>query len=295
MTRTRIALVGAVSLCTPHQALAQTPMPHDSVHAAQTLFTYRDALLAAGFVGVTVAMFPIDKSVARRLQNPSVQTNRFFTNASTDVRLVADPGGLIFGVASYGVGRIAKWETVADLGFHTVEALSVGGLATKIFDGLAGRARPFVVRDTNPTDFRFGQGFRNHDRQSFPSGHVTSAFAFASTVTSESERWSPHAAWVVGPLMYGLATLSGVSRMYNDRHWASDIVSGAAIGTFAGIKVVRYSHGHPKNFVDRIFLGSTVSVGPHGEARLGLSFPYEPGAGLSTNQSGSDELSGAPF
>ena len=273
MTRTRIAFIGALVLCAPHPARAQTPMPDDSVHAAKTLFTYRDALLAAGFVGITVAMFPVDKSVARRLQNPSVQGNRFFTNASTDVRLIADPGGLIIGVSSYGVGRIARSRPVADFGFHIVEALSVGGLATKIFDGLAGRARPFVVRDTNPTDFRFGQGFRNHDRESFPSGHVTSAFAFASTVTSESERWWPHAVWVVGPLMYGVATLSGVSRMYNDRHWASDIVSGAAIGTFAGIKVVRYSHGHPKNFVDRVFLGSTVSVGPHGEAQVGFSIP----------------------
>lgn len=274
MNRTRIALAGALSLWVSHPTRAQTPMPDDSVHAAQTLFTYRDALLAAGFVGVTVAMFPLDKSVARRLQNPSVQANRFFKNASTDVRLIADPGGLIFGLSSYAVGRIAKWRTVADLGLHTVEALSVGGLATKIFDGVAGRARPFVVRDTNPTDFRFGQGFRNHDRESFPSGHVTSAFAFASTVTSESERWSPHAVWIVGPVMYGAATLSGVSRMYNDRHWVSDVVSGAAIGTFAGIKVVRYSHGHPKNFVDRLLLGSTVSLGPRGEAQVGFSIPY---------------------
>src|SRR5690242_4941859 len=114
----RIAFIGALSRWAEYQAPAQTPMPHDSVHAAKTLFTYRDALLTAGFVGVTVAMFPIDKSVARRLQNPSVQANRFFKNASTDARLVADPGGLIFGVSSYGVGRIAKRKTVADLGFH---------------------------------------------------------------------------------------------------------------------------------------------------------------------------------
>jgi membrane-associated phospholipid phosphatase len=273
MKPTRIVLIAAVFLGGANPARAQTPTPRDSVHAP-ALFTYRDAVLAAGFAGLTVAMFPLDKSVARRLQNPTVQANRFFTNGATDLRLVADPGGLIVGLSAYGVGRVAGWTNVADLGLHAVEALSVAGLTTVIFDGLAGRARPFVVSDTNSTDFHFGRGFGNHNRQSFPSGHATSGFAFASTVTSESERWWPHATWIVGPLMYGVATLSGFSRMYDDRHWASDIISGAAIGTFAGIKVVRYNHGHPSNMIDRFFLGSMVEAGPHGDVKAGFSFAY---------------------
>jgi membrane-associated phospholipid phosphatase len=273
MRPTGIVLIAAASLGVSGSVRAQTATSGDSVHAAP-LFTYRDAALAAGFAGLTVAMFPLDKSVARRLQNPTVQANRFFTNGATDLRLVADPGGLIIGVSAYGVGRVAGWKNVADLGLHTVEALSVAGLTTVILDGLVARARPFVVGDSNSTDFHFGHGFGNHDRQSFPSGHATSGFAFASTVTSESARWWPHATWIVGPLMYGAATLSGFSRMYDDRHWASDIISGAAIGTFAGIKVVRYNHGHPSNKIDRLFLGSTVAAGSHGDVKAGFSFPY---------------------
>ncbi len=272
MRPTQIVLIAAVFLGASGSARAQTPAV-DSVHAS-SLFTYRDAVLAAGFAGLTVAMFPLDKSVARRLQNPTVQANRFFTNGSTDLRLVADPGGVIIGFSAYGVGRVAGWKNVADLGLHTVEALSVAGLTTVILDGLVARARPFVVGDTNSTDFHFGHGFGNHDRQSFPSGHATSGFAFASTVTSESARWWPHATWIVGPLMYGAATLSGFSRMYDDRHWASDIISGAAIGTFAGIKVVRYNHSHPSNMIDRFFLGSIVEAGSHGDVKAGFSFAY---------------------
>jgi membrane-associated phospholipid phosphatase len=264
--------LGAV--CVPRFAAAQTPMPHDSVHAAKTLFTSRDALLAAGFVGLTVAMFPIDKSVAGRLQNPNTQANQFFKNASTDVRMLGDPGTTIIAVSMYGVGRIAGWKNVADFGLHGAEAIAVAGATTTLLKGFAGRARPFVSTDTNPTDFHFGRGFNKGNFQSFPSGHATAAFALASTVTSESQRWWPHQTWIVGPVTYGAATLVGFSRMYNNAHWASDVVLGAAIGTFGGIKIVRYNHGHSGNFIDKFFLGPLAQTGPNGDTRVGLSFQY---------------------
>ncbi len=108
--RRRLVWIWLGAVCVPRFAAAQTSMPHDSVHAAKTLFTSRDALLAAGFVGLTVALFPIDKSVAGRLQNPNTQANAFFRNASTDVRMLGDPGTTIIAVSMYGVGRIAQVE-----------------------------------------------------------------------------------------------------------------------------------------------------------------------------------------
>lgn len=264
--------LGAV--CAPQFAGAQTPMPHDSIHAAKTLFTSRDALLAAGFVGLTVAMFPIDKSVAGRLQNPNTQANQFFKNASTDVRILGDPGTTIIAVSMYGVGRVAGWKNVADFGLHGAEAIAVAGATTTFLKGVIGRARPFVSIDTNPHDFHFGRGFNQGNFQSFPSGHTTAAFAMAATVTSESQRWWPRQTWIVAPTMYGAATMVGLSRMYNNAHWASDVAVGAAIGTFAGIKIVRYNHGHTGNFVDRFFLGPLVQAGPNGDTRVGLSLDY---------------------
>jgi len=59
----------------------------------------------------------------------------------------------------------------------------------------------------------------------------------------------------VGPVLFGLAGVVGVSRMYNNAHWASDVIVGAAIGTFVGWKVTRYAHDHPTNSVDNFFLG----------------------------------------
>ncbi len=269
-----LVAISLASVIAPPPAAAQTPMPHDSVHAAKTLFTDRDALLAAGFVGLTVAMFPIDKAVATHLQNPGAQANQFFRNASTDVQLLGDPGTLVISVSMYGVGRLAGWKNVADFGLHGTEAIVVAAGATTLLKEVAGRARPFVSTDNNPHDFRFGRGLKGDDFQSFPSGHTSAAFALASTVTSESERWWPHQTWIVAPATYGAATLVGLSRMYNNEHWASDVVLGAAIGTFSGIKVVRYSHGHSTNVIDRLFLSAVVKPAPSGGTEIGVSLQY---------------------
>ena len=234
--------------------------------SAPTLFTWRDAALAGGFAALTVAMFPLDRSFARRLQNPHNQENRFLRSASRDVQFVADPGAIVIGLGVYGVGRVAGWREVADLGLHGTEAVAFSGALTAGLKGVLGRARPNVVSDTNPRDFGFGRGFtRGNGYQSFPSGHTTVAFAAAAAVTSESRRWWPHQQWLVAPVMYGGATLVGVSRMYNNAHWASDVALGAAIGTFSGIKTVRYSHAHPHNVIDRALLH--VAAGPTGDGR----------------------------
>ncbi len=91
-------------------------------------------------------------------------------------------------------------------------------------------------------------------------------------MTSETRRRYPEALWVVAPVMYGGATLVGLSRMYHNNHWASDVVLGAAIGTFSGIKVVRYSHAHPDNKLDKFILGATILPAPGGGA-LSFSVP----------------------
>jgi len=249
---------------------AQTPMVGDSIHAAKTLFTWRDGVLAGGFVGLTVVMFPVDKHFATHLQDSSTQASHFLRNAAKDVQYIADPGSIVIGVGLYGVGKIAHWREVADLGLHGTEAVAISGIATAIIKDAAGRARPYVSKDTSPHDFGFARGLRKGDAyQSFPSGHSTAAFAAASVVTSESQRWWPKGIWIVAPAMYGGATLVGLSRMYNNAHWASDVVLGAGIGTFAGIKVVRYSHGHTNNFIDRWLLGTELTPLPDGRLAVG--------------------------
>ena len=238
------------------------------------LFTGRDVVRAVGFAGLTVAMFPLDRSIARRLTNTRSKANRFLNDASKGVEVIADPGSIVIGSSLYVIGRLTNHPNIEDLGWHGTEAVLLGSGITWIAKGLTGRARPFATADTTAHDFKFGGGFSNTARQSFPSGHTTAAFAAAAAVTSEAERMWPHHFWLVAPAMYGGATLVGISRMYHDKHWASDVVLGAAVGTFSGLKVVRYSHTHPYNRIDRAILRLQVIPLPGGTGSgLGFSLP----------------------
>ncbi|HNF58226.1 MAG TPA: phosphatase PAP2 family protein, partial [Elusimicrobiota bacterium] len=45
---------------------------------------------------------------------------------------------------------------------------------------------------------------------------------------------------LVDSLAYGLATAVAVGRLYQDQHWASDVVAGAALGIATGKAVRRW-------------------------------------------------------
>ena len=242
--------------------------------AGKPVFTGDDALLALGFVGITVAMFPLDKSAARRLRSPSSSENQFINGTTKGIEVIADPGSIVVGSAMYVAGRLTNHRTLQDIGLHMTESIVVGSGVTAVLKGALGRSRPFVTDATDPRDFKFGKGFGNSDRQSFPSGHTTAAFAAAASVTSEMKRVYPGSTWIVGPVMYGSATMVGLARMYHNKHWASDVALGAAIGTFSGLKIVRYSHNHPGNPVDRRLLSAMVQPNGDGGELVGLSLQW---------------------
>jgi membrane-associated phospholipid phosphatase len=254
--------LAAALLLFPCAAAAQAA-PVDTSKAHQTLFTADDAWLAAGFAGLTIAMFPVDRHIKLHLRDQAAPANRFFDRSAKGFEYITTPGSFLIGGALYGFGTLAGKPGIRDLGWHGTEAVLVGSALTGLLKGVLGRARPDLVADTKPSDFQFAKGFTDAERQSFPSGHTTTAFAAAAAVSSEVHRMWPQYTWYVAPVLYGGATLVGLSRMYHNRHWASDVALGAGIGTFSGLKVVRYSHQHPDNFVDRIMLH--VSAAPDGQ------------------------------
>ena len=243
-------------------------------------FNRTDAFLATGFVVGAFGLAFSDQQLAHTFQDPSFQRSSSARRAADFFEFMGQPGPEIIGVALYGVGRfIVRDRDVAALGLHGLGAILLSAGATGIIKGVTGRARPYVRADTVPSDFRFGRGFKGRAYQSFPSGHTSTAFAFAASTSVEMSRmvddkdWWPGWKYVIGGVMFGGATMVGVSRMYHDQHWASDVVAGAAIGTFSGIKMVSYAHRNPTNRIDGWLLPMTVLPGWDGRVTLAWAVP----------------------
>ena len=63
-------------------------------------------------------------------------------------------------------------------------------------------------------------------RNSFPSGHTATAFMGAELLRREYWEVSP---WI-GIAGYAVAAGTGFFRMYNNRHWLTDVIAGAGVG-----------------------------------------------------------------
>ena len=63
-------------------------------------------------------------------------------------------------------------------------------------------------------------------RNSFPSGHTTESFANATFLFEEYK----HKNIWIGIAGYALAATTAYLRIYNNKHWLSDVVAGAGIG-----------------------------------------------------------------
>ncbi|MBR1625774.1 MAG: phosphatase PAP2 family protein [Bacteroidales bacterium] len=66
--------------------------------------------------------------------------------------------------------------------------------------------------------------------KSFPSGHTTIAFINASILSKEYKNSDYPWLSIVG---YTMATVTGLSRVANNRHWMHDVLAGAGIGMLA--------------------------------------------------------------
>ncbi len=247
-------------------ALCLTLLAGSAAHAQTTdtitsskkpLFVLGDLVIVGGFTLGAIALAPLDHHFTHQLQKPARQSSRLLKTSATVFKLIGQPGGLLTATGIYLIGRFDGQRRTEDLGLHTAEAIIFSGAEAGVIKVIAGRARPYA--NDNAADFQLFRGLRNDAYRSFPSGHTASAFAFAATVSSETQRWWPSTRWIIGPILYGGATLTGVSRIYNNAHWASDVMVGAALGTLTGVKVVRYQHSHPGNWLDRKLLRAGVS------------------------------------
>ena len=144
------------------------------------------------------------------------------------------PAFLLGGFYIYGLA--ADNHRARQIALGGAQVVIMTGIATQIIKHLTHRHRPNQDIPANP---RLWEGpFTGWDYTSFPSGHTSTAFALASFISSvyRDKIW-------VGILSYGLATGVAWSRVYNNNHWPSDVLIGAALGFAIGKTVYHVMQG----------------------------------------------------
>jgi len=214
----------AVSADSSH-ALPRSPETwNDSAPPSGQLFTRGDAWFAAAAVAGVALGTRLD-----RWADEEVPENNgpFAVHVSHAVEHLGNaayilPAFLILRAADALEHRSDRAASLVRIAEGTVAA----GAAAGIVKVAVGRARPFQT----PDDQDVMRPFSGYS--SFPSGHTALAFGLAAAIDREtSAKWVP---WVV----YPLAGLVGWSRVRDGKHWSSDVVAGAALGSWTARKAV---------------------------------------------------------
>ena len=230
----------------------------DSGRAQKTFFTRHDLVPVAVAAVVTGGVAVFDERIARWTQTSHVQGSQSLHSSVSDLTRINETPLTIASVVTYGIGRLAHSQTTADVGLHWTESLLLTDVISQAIRGPLGRARPRVSQD-DAFKFNFGSGFTKFENRAFPSLHAAVGFATAASLLGEIQLRNPSATKYAAPLLYGFAMIPGLTRMYLNQHWASDVVAGAFIGQFIGHRVVHYAHTHQRTKLDRALLATSVT------------------------------------
>lgn len=171
-------------------------------------------------MGLTAGLHPLDDD----LQN-SFEANALFGKTGNDI--------IGWTLSPYTIGGVSffTWVAAAHTGHPklslTTKAMTEAILLSMSIDAIA----KVSFRRERPDGGNF----------SFPSGHATAAFAAAGVLTT-------FYGWKAGVPSYALASLVSISRIDSDKHFLSDVVMGAVLGSVIGIGTARWHKKENPNF-----------------------------------------------
>lgn len=123
-----------------------------------------------------------------------------------------------------------RWKPLSRQAIFVFVAVALPGIFTLFVKGIVGRARPYLFDTEGP--FGFNSGSFESIYASWPSGHTTTAFAFAIAVILMSSR--------LKYILLPLAALAGYSRMALGAHYLADVIMGATVGTIGAILIYQW-------------------------------------------------------
>jgi membrane-associated phospholipid phosphatase len=184
----------------------------------------------------------LDKSLSKEITKRSPTS---FTSIDDILRYV--PAAAVYGLNLAGIK--GKHSLIDATGIYVLST-GISGVTALSIKNIADRPRP--------------DGSDNH---SFPSGHATSAFASAEFLKQEYKDVSP----IYGYAGYSVATATAVLRLYNKKHWLSDVVMGAGIGILS-TKVAYLIYPEIKQAIFGKQSANYTLIPSYGQKTFGISF-----------------------
>ncbi len=195
-------------------------------------------------VALTFADEPV-QTAALKLRNKNTGLNnisKYITNFGGNYE-----GYTLAALGAYGF--IFKNEKMKTTVLLATQAYITGAAVETVTKFLSGRTRPSYYPSGTEPEPRFLGPFSKTAvttsgkklYSAFPSGHTTVAFA-AATVFALEYKDKP----IIPIIAYSAATMIGLSRITENKHWATDVFVGVALGYLSGKQVVNNYHRYSK-------------------------------------------------
>ena len=133
--------------------------------------------------------------------------------------------------AVYLTGFLTKNKKLRRTGVLLISSATSAGFLQQVLKSAIGRARPEtgLSKDTFKPLWMGGNGFH-----AFPSGHTILAFTNAYAIAKQfKNRWIKAGIYTVG-------LVPAISRLWEGKHWISDIAFGVALSIFTVEAIDRY-------------------------------------------------------
>jgi membrane-associated phospholipid phosphatase len=170
-------------------------------------------------LGLSMSAFLVDEPVnnfVREQQGGILDQLSNITDAGGEKTIVVPAAVLTYGAARF----LLKNERLEVTSLKAMQSVVVTALATEGLKHLAGRSRPFT--DQGAYIFHTFPG-GDDQYKSLPSGHASLAFALFTPFAEEYSRW-----------IYIIPVSVAAGRVYQNKHWLSDVVLGGGMGFISG-------------------------------------------------------------
>ena len=163
---------------------------------------------------------PCDRAGVPAFDRGTIRPVQGSWDVATDLGALGLIGGTWFDMARRDQGTAGLRASLESVVWSTA--------VTQVLKVTVRRIRPYMYADGSE---QYAQN--PNSRQSFPSGHTSAAFALATSYFLVMDGvYDQRPYWI-----FGAAAFVGVGRVLAGKHWITDVLAGAAIGTATALVV----------------------------------------------------------